>query len=63
MLIPWIACGTGEGFVRQVFAVVYVAYTLTTCPYFDNRKFDIRDAGGLQCHFITTVYCVLEIFI
>jgi len=28
---------------------------LTTCPYFDNLEFDIFDAGGPQCYFITSV--------
>jgi len=28
---------------------------LTTSPYFDNLEFDVFDAGGPQCHFITTV--------
>jgi len=28
---------------------------MTTCPYFDNLEFDIFVAGGLQCHFITSV--------
>jgi len=27
----------------------------TTCPYFDNLEFDLFDAGGPQCHFITSV--------
>jgi len=34
--------------------VVKVSYILTTCPYFDNLEFDIFDAGGPQCHFITS---------
>ena len=32
----------------QVFAVVKVSCILTTCPCFDNFKFDIFDAGGPQ---------------
>ena len=28
---------------------------LTTCPNFDNPKFDISDAGGAQYHFITSL--------
>jgi len=28
---------------------------MTTCPYFDNLELDIFDAGGAQCHFITSV--------
>ena len=39
----------------QVFAEVKVSYILTTCPYFDNLEFDIFDAGGPQCRFITSV--------
>jgi len=39
----------------SVFAVVQATYMLTTCPYCDNLKIDIFDAGGLQCHFITSV--------
>jgi len=27
---------------------------MTTCPYYDNLDFDIFDAGGLQCHFVTS---------
>jgi len=42
-----------------VFAVVKVAYMLTTCPHFDNPKFDIFDAGCPQCHFITSVHCLI----
>jgi len=30
------------------------SYTLTTYPY-NNLVFVIFDAGGLQCHFITSV--------
>jgi len=30
-------------------------YLLTTCPCFDNLEFDKFNAGGLQCHFITSV--------
>jgi len=37
----------------KVFAVVKVSYILTTCPYSDNFEFDIFDAGGPQCQFIT----------
>jgi len=37
------------------FSVVIVSYTLTTCPYFDNLEFDIFNAGGFQCQFITSV--------
>jgi len=51
------ACGPVEvsfGPVYVIFAVVKVSYILTTCPYFDNLEFDIFDAGGPQCHFITS---------
>jgi len=41
----------------KVLAVVKVSHILTTCPYFDNLKFDIFDAGGgpQQGHFTTSV--------
>jgi len=32
----------------KVFAVVQVAYVLTTYPYFDDLKCDIFDAGDPQ---------------
>jgi len=35
--------------------MVKVSYILTTCPYVDNPESDIFDAGGIQCHFITSV--------
>jgi len=38
-----------------VFRVVKVSCILATCPYFDNLEFYIFDAGGPQCHFITSV--------
>jgi len=44
-----------------VFAVVKVNYLLTTCPYFDNLEFDVLDAGGPQCHFITSVTSAVRI--
>jgi len=34
---------------------------LHTNPYFDNREFDVFDAGGPQCHFITTVTIAVKI--
>jgi len=34
---------------------------MTTCPYFDNVEFDIFDAGGAQCHFITSVAIAVRI--
>jgi len=36
-----------------VFAAVKICCILTTCPCFDNREFDIFDACGLQCNFVT----------
>jgi len=45
----------------QVFAVVKISYILTTCPYFDNLKFDMFGAGGPQCHFITSVTTAVRI--
>jgi len=44
-----------------VFAVVKVSNILTTYPYFDNLEYDIFDAGGLQCHFITSVSTAVRI--
>jgi len=44
-----------------VFTVVEVSYILTTCPCFDNLEFDIVDAGGPQCHFITPVTIAVRI--
>jgi len=40
---PRAACGPVEGFVRPSLdvAVVKVSHILTTCPYFNNFKFDI----------------------
>ena len=34
---------------------------LTTCPCFDNLEFDNFDAGGPQCHFITSVTIEVKI--
>jgi len=34
---------------------------LTTCPYFDNPEFDVFDAVGFQCHFITSVTIAMRI--
>jgi len=34
---------------------------LTTCPYFDNRKFDIFDAGGAQRRFSTSLTITVRI--
>jgi len=36
-------------------------YILTTCSYFDYLEFDICDAGGRQCHFITSVTIPIRI--
>jgi len=48
--------GTVEGFVRpNRFCRISSRYILTTSSYFDNLKFDIFDAGGPDCHFITSV--------
>jgi len=33
----------------------------TTCPYFDNLEFDIFDAGGPHCHFITSFAMAVRI--
>jgi len=53
---PRAACGP-----VYVFAAVKVAYILTTCACFDNLEFDIFDAGGPQCHFITSVTIAVRI--
>jgi len=60
---PRAACGPVEGFARPsyVFALIKVSYMLTTCCYFDNLENDIFDAGGLQCHFITSVIIAVRI--
>ena len=60
---PRPACGPAEGFVRPslVFAVVKMSCILTTCPCFNNLEFDIFDAGGPQCHFITSVTIAVRI--
>jgi len=53
---PRTACGPFEGFVRPSSGSRCSKSILhTTCPYFDNFEFDIFDAGGPQCHFITSV--------
>jgi len=44
-----------------VFPEVKVSYILATCPYFDNLEFDIFDAGGPQCHFITSFTMAVRI--
>jgi len=33
-----------------------------TTSYFGDLKSDIFDAGGPQCHFVTSLYCVLTKF-
>ena len=38
-----------------------VSYILTTCPCFDNLEFDIYDAGGRQCHSITSATIAVSI--
>jgi len=43
------------------FTVVKVSYILTTCPCFDTFGFDMFDAGGPQCHFITSVTTAVRI--
>ena len=52
-----------EGFGRpsRLFAVVKVSCILTTCPCLNNLEFDIFDAGGPQCHFITSVTIAVRI--
>ena len=36
-------------------AVVKISYILTTYPYFHNLQFKNFNAGGPECHFITSV--------
>jgi len=52
-----------ERFLRPSlgFTVVKVSYILATCPYFHNPEFDIFDAGGPQCRFITSVTIAMRI--
>jgi len=38
-----------------------ISYILTTCPYFDNLELDIFNAGGPQCHLITSVTIAVRI--
>jgi len=54
---PGAANGPIEGFVRASLGFCCSIRSLDTdvCPYFDNHNFDIFDAGGPQCHFITSV--------
>jgi len=59
---PWAACGSIEGFVRPTSGFrSSKSFLYTTCPYFDNLEFDMFDAGGLQCHFITSVAITVRI--
>jgi len=60
---PRAACGPVESFVLPSlgFRCSKLSYILATCPYFDNLEFDIFDAGGLQCHFITSVTIAVRI--
>jgi len=53
---PLAACGPIEGFKRSSLGFHCNIGNLHTdvCPYFDNLKFVIFDAGGPQCHFITS---------
>jgi len=53
-----VLCGPAK--VLAVVKVSYI-YILTTCPYFDNLEFDIFDAGGPQCHFITSITIAVRI--
>jgi len=53
--------GLVEGFVRPSLVFAIVSCILTTCPCFSNLEFDIFDAGGPQCHFITSVTIAVRI--
>jgi len=61
----WTACGPVEGFVRPSLGFLcskHILYSLlTTCPYFDIFEFHIYDAGGPQCHFITSATIAVRI--
>jgi len=55
---PRAACDPIAGFVRPSLGF-HCIKIFTTFPYFDYLEFDIFDAGGLQCHFITSVTIVV----
>jgi len=42
-------------------AIVKVSCILKTCPCCNNLEFDIFDAGGPQCHFITSFTTAVRI--
>jgi len=54
---PRAAYGPFEGFVRPSlgFRCIKSILHTDTCPCFDNFELDFFDAGGPQCHFITSV--------
>ena len=51
-----VLCGSVE-----VSAIAKVSYILTSSPNISNLKFDMFDAGGVQCHFITCVTTAVRI--
>ena len=53
--------GRRQNLEIHFFAVVKVSYMLTTCPHFDNLEIEIFDAGGPQCHFITSFTMAVRI--
>jgi len=59
-----VACGPVEGFMRPSlgFRCSIGILQLTTFPCFDNLEFDVFDAGGPQCHFITSVTIAVRIW-
>jgi len=60
---PRASCGPVDCFVRLGlgFCCSKVSYVLTTCPCFDNVELDIFDAGGPQCHIVTSVTIAVRI--
>jgi len=50
-------CSPVEGFVWPSFGFHYSKSILYSdkSPYFDNLECDSFDAGGLQCHIVTSV--------
>jgi len=62
---PRAACGPLEAFVQPSLGFRcskgILDSLLTTYLYFDNLEFDILDAGGRQCHFITSFTIAVKI--
>jgi len=62
---PRAAWSPVKGFVRPSLGFhcsKSILYTdKANCLYFNNLKFGVFDAGGLQCHFITSVAIAVRI--